>query len=470
MNSRVFAFCGAALALLLAPLAAHAQGVGGLGLAGGAGGGAGGAVSQAGVHIDANGVLRVNQVRDPFGALAKQRMAEAKARIDADVARPSKLRKVSLTRLEKAVAAKLAKGQPIDLEMQYLAGMTSIKYVFVYPDSGDIVIAGPAEGFFMAPTGHVVGASSGEAVLDLEDVVVALRMYGPDGEGPAVVGCSIDPTREGLARMQQFLASLRNIAPSDDRRIALGLRESLGLQTVSLQGVPTTTHFAQVLLEADYRMKLIAIGLEPAPRGVTPYIKKATAGSVAANALKRWYFTPNYEALRVSDDDLALELVGQGVKLIGEDELVRPDGTRVEAARKDRASQLFVNSFTAKYGDVAKSTPVYGQLKNCIDLTIVAAFMKSKGFYDRVDWRMETFGNEAKFAVNTRNTPKKVETAVNVVWKGRTLLTPVGGGVNIQPKQALYPSNVTADSEGEVKAARDAVQLGGLPADQWWWD
>ena len=37
---------------------------------------------------------------------------------------------------------------------------------------------------------------------------------------------------------------------------------------------------------------------------------------------------PDYQCVRVSEDKLAMELVGDGVKLVGEDELVSASGER----------------------------------------------------------------------------------------------------------------------------------------------
>ena len=39
-----------------------------------------------------------------------------------------------------------AGGQPSDDDLKALAGLTSVQYVFYYPETKDIVIAGPAEG------------------------------------------------------------------------------------------------------------------------------------------------------------------------------------------------------------------------------------------------------------------------------------------------------------------------------------
>src|SRR5207244_104143 len=80
------------------------------------------------------------------------------------------LRKVSLRRLEAVLAEHLKNGAPLSDEMKYLAGMQSIRYVFVYPDQHDIVIAGPGEGWKVGPQGEVVGVTSGRPVLLLDDL------------------------------------------------------------------------------------------------------------------------------------------------------------------------------------------------------------------------------------------------------------------------------------------------------------
>ena len=253
---RCFAFFTLLTGSLITLPSLFAQGGGG-----GGGGDDGPTFSQpvAGIDVDAAGVLKVRQF-DP--RLAKQRLAAARTKVgDTDVMQSADLRKVSLNRLEAAIAARLAKGEGIDEEMQALAGLTSIEYVFFYPETNDIVVAGPAEGFFADPTDRLIGMETGRPVVLLEDLVTALRAYRPGYRGVSVISVSIDPTAEGLQRMNKFLASVRGrVSPSDARRLASGLKQNLGLQTVTIRGIPTSTHFARVLVEADYRMKLIGIG------------------------------------------------------------------------------------------------------------------------------------------------------------------------------------------------------------------
>jgi len=424
----------------------------------------------AGIAVDADGVLRMHQFTDAGGALTRKRIAEALKSLAPDVAKVSESRKISLNRLEAAIAERLARGeQPTD-EMRFLAGLLRVKYVFFYPDSGDIVIAGPAEGWAADLSGRVRGATSGDPVVELQDLIVALRAFPPGGAETTVISCSIDPTKEGLANMQEFLrrvpaspALLANPEP-----LVRGLRESLGLQNVTIKGVSPRTHFAQVLVEADYRMKLIGIGLERTRVKLKSYADLASPG--VSNAMQRWYFVPDYDCVRVSEDELAMELVGNSVKLIGADEMVAADGTRVEAARADAAGKRFVDGFTAKYPELAKAVPVYAQLRNLIDLSVAAAFIQRHDYYGRAGWTMELWQNETAFPVQNLSAPAQVETAVAAHVRGNRLMTPIGGGVNIQPRLALNPQHLLADEQGAIKQQHEQVTLDHLKPGQWWWD
>jgi hypothetical protein len=249
------------------------------------------------------------------------------------------------------------------------------------------------------------------------------------------------------------------------------MRESLGLQEVAIDGVSARSHFAQVLVEADYRMKLIGIGLEQPPVRIVSFIQKASPSAVARNALQRWYFVPDYEAVRISEDGLAMQLVGNGVKLISEDEMVRSDGTRVGVQRVNQASRAFARSFTERYGELAARVPVYAQLRNAIDLAIAAAFLQQFDGYAKAGWELPLWGSESEFPIETYPTPTHVESAINVVWKGSTLMTPIGGGVQIRANQAFDSASLRYDDEGTISQARaETSSLPNQDSSRWWWD
>jgi hypothetical protein len=436
----------------------------------------GGATS--GVAVDADGVLRRVMANDPTGELARQRAQEALMKLDRNVAKRSPLRKVSLTRLERLAKERLADGKELDDAMLHLAGITRLEYVFCYPESGDVVIAGPAEAWGLAPSGRVQGVETGRPVLELQDLVVALRAFPPGKSNKKpFIYCSIDPTEEGLSRMHQFLHELGGRIgdprqnPGQEQFIANGLRDRLGMQIITVGGISPKTHFAQVMVEADYRMKLIGIGLEIPPVRLTSYVERANPAQIASNALQRWYFVPNYQCVRVSEDSLAMQLEGEGVKLVGEDEVVSKDGKRGKSGgRINQASDSFVKAFTKVYPKLAEASPVYAQLRNCIDLAVAAAFIQHQDYYDLTKWTPDTFSSEALLPVETLNPPQQVETAVNALWRGNRLVTPIGGGVQMRPTEAVEATNLLEDEGAKVKEARAAIDLSKLGPDQWWWD
>ena len=197
---------------------------------------------------------------------------------------------------------------------------------------------------------------------------------------------------------------------------------------------------------------------------------RATPRSGNGQALQRWFFIPDYQSVRVSADDLGMEMVGNGVKLVSEDQIVSADGSRRVSGKSDKASHDFVAGFTRKYAELSQKVPVYAQLRNCIDLAVAAAFIQEHDYYGKAGWKMETFSDEKAVPVETLTPPTQVESVVTSVWKGSTLMTPVGGGVTIHPNRALETANLLPDEDGKIGELRESMELDKLADGQWWWD
>lgn len=169
-------------------------------------------------------------------------------------------------------------------------------------------------------------------------------------------------------------------------------------------------------------------------------------------------------------DKLGMELVGNGVKLVGEDQVVNQNGSRAVSGQTNKASQTFVNGFTQKYAELAIAVPVYAELRNCVDLAIAAAFLQQNEYYAKAGWTQGVFAQEQGYAVETLNTPQHTETVVASVWRGNRLMTPIGGGVTLHPSEALQVSNVQSDEDGKLGEVRDGIKIEQLAPGQWWWD
>ena len=425
-----------------------------------------------GIAIDADGVLATKVFPDPTGRLLARRAADARASLPGDLQRWSDQRKVSLVRLERAIAERLAAGTAPDDVMRHLAGLQRAQYVFFYPDERDIVIAGPAEGWLEDASGRAVGLTTGRPALLLEDLVVALRAYPPGSRVKPFIGCTIEPRPEGLAQLARFQKTIPAAIPEAQRelvtvQIAEGMRESLGLSNIRVFGVSAKTHFAQVLIESDYRMKLIGIGIEPPPVEMVTFLSALNSARLAT--MQRWWFTPHYDCVKVTEDRLAMELVGPGVQLQNEDMTLGPDGKLLATGKKpNKASTLYTAAFTKKYAEISAHAPVYAQLRNMVDLVISANFIRDQDYYGRAGWRQGVLAQEAGLPVETLAAPRQVPCAVNALWKDEQLFVPAGG-VSIHPHLALEAARLQADKDGKLKSRHETIGA-GLPADRWWWD
>ena len=156
-----------------------------------------------GVHLDAKGVLR-SRSTDPDPRLAEL-WKNAKAH-----QKDGKFLYVSLPRLFAEARRSVESGKGLPADLRTLGGMTRLQYVFVHPDSKDLVIAGPAEPVDAREPYRPLGKITGRPVLQLDDLVTALRSFGP-GRNPDRLGCDIEITPEIKERVN---AKIQAVGPA----------------------------------------------------------------------------------------------------------------------------------------------------------------------------------------------------------------------------------------------------------------
>lgn len=215
-----------------------------------------------GISIDGAGVLS-NAEKDHNGL--RQMWLDNLQPVPGDLNAPAKLRKISLRGIEKQLAEIARTEGRLPDELRFLAGLQRIEYVLVYPEQNDIVLAGYAEGWQVDARGNMVGTTTGRPVMQLDDLLIALRTAQAAGRGG--ITCSIDPTAEGLARIQNYQNMSDKLVPTglEPHAVAETIARELGPQTISFHGVPPDSRFAHVLLGADYRMKRLGMNLDPSP-------------------------------------------------------------------------------------------------------------------------------------------------------------------------------------------------------------
>jgi hypothetical protein len=419
-----------------------------------------------GIKIDADGVVSLAIATDASGTLDKKRreMVASKT-LNADINHATSLRYVSLVELEKVVDKHLTEQTPIPDDVFYLAGLQQITHVFVLPETNDIVIGGPAEGFAPDAVGRMIGVNSGRPVLRLDDFVVALRSVNRSRD----VGCSIDPVPSRLADLQAFIkqggAATADVVEARFKQ----MDDILGLQIVRVDGVPADSHFGVALVEADYRMKRISMGLEtPGVKGLKSHLAMIGAGG---NAMQRWWFVPLYDAIYRSEDGLAYSLAGQRLQLMAEEEMADAQGNRSAAATTRVSTKAFAKQFTEKFPELASKSPIFGELQNLTDWTIFVALLQREKIADRIGWKMSTLLDEKRLTVPTYNAPKQVPSLVSYKRAGSSIVGLVGGGVTIHPSSTLNKSIAPATDAQRLDSTRQSAgAVRRNEAHRWWWD
>lgn len=392
-----------------------------------------------GVKVDVDGVLSNPEV----GELKELQAAWQKGleEVPADLEAWTDLRFVSLRQLESKIAKATAADQPIPDAVRFLAGLQRVKYVLVYPEKKDIVLAGPAEGWRVDAMGSVVGATSGRPVLTLDDLMVALRVA--ESSNQSGISCSIDPTPEGMQRLQQISNQFQ---PGINPRVAgRMMEEAVGMQTITVTGVPETSHFARVIVAADFRMKRLAMNFEPAPvDGLPSFLVMLKKGrGKANNMMPRFWLAPNYEPIRRDNDGLAWELRGQGVKCLTEQGFLNESGQKTSTGTADPVGQKWADAFTQKFDELAHEDSSFGQLRNVIDLAVVGALLVKERLMDKADLETPNLLNDQPLVEFPA--PRAVPSQASFVMAGRRPLVSVSGGVQIFPWQVADRTETSAD-------------------------
>ena len=410
-----------------------------------------------GVSIEADGVLE-NTTIEAVGELRRLR-AESMQPVPDELSESSAMRKVSLRRMEAAIDRIQREGGELSDEIKYLAGLTQVRYVFVYPEENDIVLAGPGEAWTLDARGNIVGVESGRPVMLLDDLLVALRTA--RGAARTTISCSIDPQPEGVARAQQFLGALRGI--SDPAAVSIQVEQLLGPQVISVHGVPPTSHFARVMVAADYRMKRIAMQLEPSPLRELPSFMQMIRGGGRASMMPRWWLTPDYEGVLRDEEGLAWELVGSGVKAMTEDGFLAATGRIEQSGRSDPLAQRWADLMTAHYDALSLADPVFGQLRNCMDLAIVAALIVKEDLAGRAAAQFPTLMDQDRLGTEEYAAPRQVPAQANVLRRGNGWLVNASGGIDI-------PSWEVADRTEQSPALTPLRHQARGQGERWWWD
>ena len=428
------------------------------------GGGFNGGFNRAvgGVMIDASGMVRTATVDEKIDLANVMRGVVDTA--DGDLAKPAEMRMVSLKRLQQAIVDNRGSGKALPDSVAFLAGLQRIEFVFVDQANQDIVIAGPAEPWKLLDDGSVVGTKSGHAVLRLEDLVVAMQAV--EKARTEGISCSIEPTAEGRRRLRQVLKGIVLRNGQSPAIYEESLKQAFGPQMISISGVPGDSRFARTLVAADYEMKRLAMELNESPVKALPsYLQMAKNRRHNSAQNPRWWMACNYDALSRSEDKTAWRLNGQGVKTMTEQDIVSTDGSVKESGRTDKVAQAWADKMTETYGELSNRMPIFADLRNLMDLTVVATLIVQEDLAKRADADLSVLmDNEDDVELVKYSTPKSVAPQCSFVYGRGGWIVTASGGVDVNGFEVVQnqeTDSAVADSRTKALAAS---------GDSWWWN
>lgn len=290
------------------------------------------------------------------------------------------IRAVSLKNLQKELKDCQMKGN-CSAEVSSLANLKIIHGIILDENNNDAILLGQTD--------------SSLPPLYTEDLAIALRnawlKYAPLESGVyqySFPGCSIDPTAEVVRQLQSVERQLggRFSSPAIEKAIQTWRDVCQQSQTVRVMGIPFDSHFAQVMVKADYDLKILADGSDAleTPGFISianmrfQQARNAVLNQgplISQSGMSRFWLYPQDN---VYQQDQGLFLIKQcPVKLLTEHMHSNTRGETTGAGYADYFANIFANNFTTLYEEIAQSRPVYMELENLFRFVALAAILKS---------------------------------------------------------------------------------------------
>jgi hypothetical protein len=389
-----------------------------------------------GISIDPNGAIQFREQH------AKAELAKVRARrmiretpADAD----KRLKFVSLVKLAADLREHVEADKPLPDEIKHVGGLTQIRYVLVYPDEKDLVIAGPAEEVDASNAMQPRGKLSGRPIIQLDDLIVALRRaYGPDARKP--FGCSIDPPPGAVERAQAVLA---RVGSRDRTLLAREMAREMGPQQVRLFGAPADSRIAFICVAADYQLKRYTTVLEPVPlAGIGhPIDNSRPAGN-------GFWFEALFDKLLVSPDGNAYEIRGQRIQL-------KAGAIPFDTKGATERAKAWTAKVTQNVPALAAAVPLFADLQNVADLGLLAALIKKDGLDKKASWDTSWLMDSAKYQTKVVPVPRSCDTIVNYAAGSLT-----AGGVSFNPNDSLREDDREKDEKGTLEPVKSRGRSG----------
>jgi hypothetical protein len=183
------------------------------------------------------------------------------------------------------------------------------------------------------------------------------------------------------------------------------------------------------------------MNLDKSPISSLPSYVQMLKSSRDTSSNPRWWLACNYEPMVRSEDGLAWELKGPGVKAMTEDDLVTVDGKVKGTGKTSPTAQKWADLMTDQYDRLSGEDVVFAELRNIMDMSIVAAAIAHHDLLGVSGLSAPMlFATKSDLTVETWNSPKTIAPQCSFVKSRKGWIVTASGGVSIESWQVASKS------------------------------
>jgi hypothetical protein len=158
----------------------------------------------------------------------------------------------------------------------------------------------------------------------------------------------------------------------------------------------------------------------------------------------------DYDSITHSQDRLAWRVSGPGIKTLTEQEVYDASGAAKQTGKIDAAAKKWADLFTKKMDVLATKDTVFGDLRNVMDLCVVAAVIESQNLQSQAGCDLSAIlGDAATIETTKFDVPKSLDPQVSFLQSVQGLMVAASGGVMIE---SWGVATNTKESESVVSA------------------
>jgi len=129
-------------------------------------------------------------------------------------------------------------------------------------------------------------------------------------------------------------------------------------------------------------------------------------------------------------------------------------------------AKAWADKMTESYADLSKEMPVFSELQNMMDLTVVATLIVQERLAEKAELDLSVLGSENEaLQLASYTTPKAVEPHCSFIRGRAGWVVTASGGVDINGFEVVQ--NQVADQSGD-KIRKEA--LAAATTNRWWWN